>query len=67
MAAVTHFDHCSKLIALAERPYKLGKIIERIRKLLTHKAQMQRKQCQLARQLPLPSKAVILGRLAKET
>ncbi|MEE3649502.1 MULTISPECIES: hypothetical protein [unclassified Brenneria] len=37
-----------------------------IRKLLTHKTQTQRKQWQLAQQLPLPSKAVILARLAKE-
>lgn len=37
-----------------------------IRKLLLHKTQVQRKQWQLAQQLPLPSKAVILGRLTKE-
>ncbi|WP_246859052.1 hypothetical protein [Dickeya oryzae] len=37
-----------------------------IRKLLDHKTQTQRKQWQLAHQLPLPSKAVILGRLGKE-
>ncbi|GAA3884409.1 hypothetical protein GCM10022405_07250 [Gibbsiella dentisursi] len=28
MAAVTRFDHCRKHVALAERPYMLGKINE---------------------------------------
>ncbi|MBN3198215.1 hypothetical protein H5A20_05755 [Pectobacterium brasiliense] len=37
-----------------------------IRKLLARKTQVQRKQWQLAQQLPLPSKAVILNRLTKE-
>ncbi|MFJ5371269.1 MULTISPECIES: hypothetical protein [Pectobacterium] len=37
-----------------------------IRKLLAHNTQVQRKQWQLAQQLPLPSKAVILHRLGKE-
>ncbi|MDX5626643.1 MULTISPECIES: hypothetical protein [unclassified Brenneria] len=37
------------------------------RKLLAHKTQAQRKQWQLAQQLPLPSKAVILGASSKRT